>query len=245
MDDNLADFIEGQLLRERAAALSGNEYNEDVYKKRLKAGETGYRYIPRIIYFYYVALDPQGALKVAHYWDVIGNRADPRTWDPIDYAALPDRLRALGVNARRELAAQNPAPDGYNFSDIKWERISYVAFLFDEPRWKFHRNDDDISPVIFSTRIKGGKRGTKNHTFFDATDYDLPMPLESGTGTDSRSAIAFINHMKGDEFGNKVDTKQYFHFNLYLKVSFAGGTEAPLTVIFDPGGTNLGPPLEP
>jgi hypothetical protein len=32
---------------------------------------------------------------------------------------------------------------------------------------------------------------------------------------------------------------------MFLDVEFATGKDAPLTVIIDPGGTNLGPPLQP
>jgi hypothetical protein len=52
--------------------------------------------------------------------------------------------------------------------------------------------------------------------------------------------------MKGDDHGNDLGrgVGQRFLFKMFFKVLFADGTEG-MTVIFDPDGTNEGPPIGP
>ena len=78
-------------------------------------------------------------------------------------------------------------------------------------------------------------------------DFELDMPIAGGPATDKRSAIVFVNHMKGDDDGNDLGdrVKQPFQFEMYLDVAFASGTAVPMTVIFDPDGTNMGPAQSP
>jgi hypothetical protein len=52
--------------------------------------------------------------------------------------------------------------------------------------------------------------------------------------------------MKANEAGADLQAgdAQYYQFKMFFDVAFADGQPA-LTVIFDPDGTNLGPPLGP
>lgn len=38
---------------------------------------------------------------------------------------------------------------------------------------------------------------------------------------------------------------ELFQFNMFRDAAFATGQAVPMTVIFDPDGTNMGPPLGP
>jgi hypothetical protein len=90
----------------------------------------------------------------------------------------------------------------------------------------------------------------ENHTFFDALDVPVTMPIRNPRPgeaiEDERSAVVFINHLKADDIGNDLGAGagQFFQFKMFFSVKFADGTDG-MTVVLDPGGTNMGPPLPP
>lgn len=245
MNDILIDILSNYERETRMADRSKEEISEDIYDEKLKKGTSGYNSPPYYIYFYYVALNSSGAIQIRHYWQVDGDRDDEETWKPISFEDAKKITRQLAINARKDIANQDPKPDGYNFENIVWVRRSYMVMVFDEPYWSFFKKKSENSPIIFTTRIKGKNRGTKNHTFFDAEDFILALPPVSSSDTGERTGLIFVNHMKGDEFGNKLMSKQYFQFNMFFEVKLSDNSSAPLTVIFDPGGTNQGPPEVP
>ena len=232
---------------ELATVTTTGAINHDIYEARLTAAggpAPGFDYVPYCIYFYYVRIDNSGKLTIDHYFDVDGPADDPAQWQPIPYANVPGRLNALALNARPGTRVKNPPmlPD-HNFDNIIWTRKSYIAIFFDEASWQFHTRSGGKAALVF----KPGPSTTPNHSFFDAQDVELTLPNSFSGGTDQRSALFFINHMKRNEAGDDLvqGDGQMFEFEMFLKVQFAAATTNTLTVIFDPTGTNQGPPETP
>ncbi|HEX8241649.1 MAG TPA: hypothetical protein VF574_18075 [Allosphingosinicella sp.] len=240
--------IQELVAEELAATGASGAPNHDIYEARLTAPggpAPGFDYVPYCIYFYYVRVDNSGKLRIDHYFDCDGPSDDPTQWQPIPYAAVPGRLRNLALNGRR-LAPTSPAPlPDHNFDNIVWSRRSYIAFFFDEVNWQFHTRGGGRSAVAFKPR----PGAHPNHTFFDAQDVPLVLPNNFTGIDDTRSAIFFVNHMKKNENGNDFPPtppeSQLFEFEMFLKVQFAETSPNTLTVIFDPTGTNQGPPETP
>lgn len=245
LDQYIGEYAERQ--SQAAAALGATNHN--IHETKL--GSPGFTDVPRCMFFYYVRVNTDGTLEVSHYFYPNGDPEDSRTWKPIDHDrdALTTLVRNLARNARPGAPQpKNPPQIGKNFEDIAWDRKSYIAIFFDEHNWKFHKfssGGTEDPAVVFITEKKNGKTGTANHSFFDAMDLDINMSLFDYEPADVRSAIAFINHMKGDEDGNDIGAEQqFFQFKMFLDVNFASGAKA-LTVIIDPDGNNLGPPNPP
>jgi hypothetical protein len=218
--------------------------NFDIYEPRLTKvpPEPGFEKVPHSIYFYYVRFDRDGGLRVDHY---LWPSPDSSEWGgPIAYDEVPAILRTLAINARPRTRAadKNPPPlPSRNFQSIPWRHISYVAVLMDEANWRFHKRADGNAAIAFVP-----DRGTPNHSFFDARDVMVDMPIGNGEETDQRSAIYFVNHMKADQNGATIgDTSQVFKFNLNLNAAFAEGDGIGLPITIDPDGTNVGPPIGP
>jgi len=251
--------------QDKAVAQTGL-INHKVTDKRYAASTPGYTKLPCSMYFYYVRINSDGKLLVSHYFYPEGNPDDPKNpkdpndwpgikYDPDDPTDLKDLIRRLALNAR-PLTSDRPVRDlepiGGNFKDMLWKRKSYIAFFLDEVNWKLHKLDDDNPSIIFITDPKDGLTGLENHTFFDALELSITMPIKNpGRGeptVDERSAFVFINHMKADDNGRDLDEgddPQKFQFKIIFKVSYADGTGDGMTVIFDPDGTNDGPPIGP
>lgn len=194
------------------------------------------------IYFYYISITADGRLEVRHYHY---HRSRAGRIEAIDYDDVDGILAALMQNAVD--GQHNPAPEtAINFRNVEWGGRSYIAIAVNEPYWTLYQRQSRNSPITFLPRMKDGRRGTSNHTFFDARDLKLPVRIDGSIET--RSAIFFINHYKkntqADPISSRTDT-QHFHFNIYFDVAFSAGTDPALTVIFDPGGTNQGPALYP
>jgi len=215
--------------------------NFDIYEPRLTKAppEPGFEKIPHSIYFYYVRFDRDSGLRVDHY---LYPSPDPTKWDgPIPYDEVPAILKSLAINARPRTRDKNPPRlPSRNFESIPWKHISYIAIFMDEANWRFLKRADGKAAIAFVP-----DRGNPNHSFFDARDVMVDMPIGNGNVTDQRSAIYFVNHMKADQNGATIGhTSQAFKFNLNFTASFAeGGTTIPITI--DPDGTNEGPPIGP
>jgi hypothetical protein len=252
-------LIDEYRARQNEIARKAGVDNHGIFEKRL--GQTNFTDVPHIMLFYYVRIDNSGLLQVVHYRYVDGDIDHPETWQPIEHSEerLGPLIEKLASNARPS-GPKIPAPDpGGNFEDIKWDRKSYVAIFVDEANWQFHQAPNENPAVVFLTELKNGKTGAPNHSFFDAMDFKIRMPIRrpkpGGPTSDLRSAIVFINHMKKDEKGTDIgknedgtdagEEQQFFQFEMFLDVAFASGKSAPMTVIFDPGGTNMGPPVPP
>jgi hypothetical protein len=233
------DLVERQLRNKR---------NEDVYDKRLTADPPppGFDYIPRCMYFYYVRIDASGMVRVDHYFYPNGPADDPGQWRPIPYAEATDPggiVKRLALNARPSMRVKNPPKlDSDSFENVVWTRRSYVAIFFDEGNWAFHRRIGNRPSVAFN--VSEGHK--PNRSFFDAADLIVDMPNRRTGGTDNRTAIVFVNHMKdGDNDGDLGGRADTYKFDMYLLAKYARSGAPAMTVIFDPGGTNQGPPLDP
>jgi hypothetical protein len=205
-----------------------------VYQHRLTAEPPLEHFdkVPWCVYFYYVRLDTDGRLRVKHYY-----------YDPgveIPYDSLQQVLQHLVDNVRGD--DNNPGSNGSDFKGIVWGRKSYIAFFIDEESWSLYKNGDAMEGISFD------HSPTPNHTFFDGIDLKLKVTSKKTGAVTERSAIAFVNHMKRSDAGDDLDgegEKQDFKFEMIFRVKFADDTTAPLTVIFDPDGTNMGPPVPP
>jgi hypothetical protein len=246
--DKGLDYIVDQFrVRQNDMSRTGAP-NHDIYEKRLAAGMPGFTEVPHSMFFYYVRINDDGRLLVAHYHYVDGDPDTPSTWKPIEYTEenLKGLVQRLATNARPS-GLKDPMPDAdENFQNIVWTRKSYIAIFIDEANWSFHKAGAEDSAVVFITETKNGKTGTENHSFFDAMDCPVEMLIGGGPATDKRSAIVFVNHMKGDDEGTDLGKRsEFFQFKMFFDVAFATGQAVPMTVIFDPDGTNMGPPQTP
>jgi hypothetical protein len=256
IDEAIADLAEAQ--REMAATTGTYSVDEP------RLGLPNYTDVPCCIYFYYVRINSNGRLFVTHHFfpggdpDDPGNPPNPTDWHAIarDPQLLTPILEMLAQDARPLGAGQFP-PIGTDFENIKWQRKSYLAFFIDEASWTLRATEG----VRFPTD-KDGVPGTPNHSFFDALALPLTMPIRKprpgGPYNDERSALVCINHMKANDAGRDIGRDalgnpfpgprptetQLFHFEMVFDVLFESGTRG-MTVILDPDGNNLGPPLPP
>jgi hypothetical protein len=264
--DKFAEVLAESQAREDPSA---GVVDRTVYAK--KRNTSGFYDVPHSVYFYYIRVNTDGRLEVSHYFypnvDPGDDPGDPAKWKPIPHtdAALREIITKLAINARpikkatptAPLRVRDPAISGERFENIQWEHKAYIAFFIDEVNWKFHE-PPKTDAVVFITQGKDGQRGESNWSFFDAMNLDIEMPKNHSTETDLRSAIAFINHMKADDAardigrdalgnplpGPRPTETQLFQFQMYLDVYFANGA-SKMTVILDPDGNNLGPPVAP
>lgn len=228
-----------------------SEQNQDVYDKRLTATKPppGFDYVPRCIYFYYVRIDGNGKICADHYFYPNGPLDKPNKWQPLPYADVADPegiVKRLALNARPSTRRKQPRKARVDsFSGVRWTRRGYIVIFFDEASWAFHRRSGGKPSVAFNV----SEGHTPNQSFFDATDLVLDMPVRRTGRTDKRSAIMFVNHMRdgedGGELGRNGPKEQSYKFDMYLMVQYANSDAPAMTVIFDPGGTNQGPPETP
>jgi|GEM_PF-1401305 len=223
--------------------------NHDVYEPRLTAEPPvdGFDYVPRCIYFYYVRIDGDGMVRIAPYFYADGPLDRSDEWQPIPYSAVADPegiVKRLALNARPSTAVKDPPKlAAESFDEVKWNRRSYIVIFFDEANWSFHRRVGNKPSVAFNV----SEGHSPNRSFFDAKDLMIEMPRRDG-GSDNRSAIFFINHMKDADTGAEFaagETEQHYKFDMYLRAKYAGSSTSTVTVIFDPTGTNQGPPETP
>ena len=208
--------------------------------------------VPHCIFFYYIRINSDGRIFVTHHFYPGGdpndraNPADPASWPeiPCTPEALTPILQELAMDARPTGAKKYP-PIGKNFDAITWCRKSYTAFFIDEESWALHYKNGEPA-VAFINDLKDGVAGVANQSVFDALNMPITMPIAVCPTSDQRSAVVFVNHMKADEEGNdrKEGDRLRYQFKMIFNVAFEDQTKA-MTVIFDPDGTNLGPPAPP
>ncbi|HEX8668770.1 MAG TPA: hypothetical protein VF727_10415 [Allosphingosinicella sp.] len=224
------------------AALHGNPEDDDIFRPML--GTPGFDYPPRVLYFYYVRVKRNGKVRIRHYCHY---EEDPRYPDdcvkkwkeiPRDNASLSRLAADMLDNARS--GGTKYEEIGRNFAGIEWRRRCYIVIAMDEKHWKLWRKSNTGSSIVFIT-TKGGVDYTKNYSFFDGQDLE-PLPH----GTDTYSAIAFINHIKT---GPGDPERAAFQFNILLRAALDDDEHRPdgppMDVILDPGGTNISPPITP
>ncbi len=246
--------------------------NHDIYEKRLTEPDSTkwerYRLTPHSMYFYYVRINSDGRLVIDHYHYFDEDETNDNKWKEIPYTeeGLQDLVTELALNARPLLKdatriRKPPLIAKGNFNKTQWKHISYVAIFFDEANWSLRKKAPGSGEAAVTFIVDDGvKKGTPNHSFFDAIDLPITMPIrrprQDGPTEDTRSAIVFVNHMKGDDngrdlgkdaAGNDLSTKEYqkFEFKMILDVEAEMPDDPPTVVIIDPGGENGGPSVPP
>lgn len=226
-----------------------NELNEDVYEKRLTAQPPaeGFEKVPCCVYFYYVRVDRIGTVRADHYFYANGpegSRSEEWREIPYEEMAKPDGLMKMLADNARPSGEHKFALPNNSFRDVVWNHRSYIAIFFDERNWFFHQRTNNKSSVVFN--VTEGR--DPNRTFFDAKDLVLEMRVRGRRGrpdtTDRRSAIFFVNHFKdndGTALGSNGRAERKYKFDMYLQARYARPDAPPVTVIFDPDGTNQGP----
>jgi ubiquitin-protein ligase len=263
IDKMFSEFVEDQA-RLVEMQHPGAE-NHDIYDKRLTEPDPQkfkeYRDPPYSMYFYYVRVNNSGRLVIDHYFYANGDEDDPTTWEPIRYDenVLRGLVTRLANNARPTGPKKPPRIGKGNFNKTPWVRKAYVAIFLEEANWNLRKKPSDGSESAITFIVEeGNKVGLPNHSFFDAIDLAITMPIRrprpGGPTEDTRSAIVFVNHMKRDEDGidlghedpnNSKYEKQEFVFKLIVNVNAEMPDDPPTVFIIDPGGTNEGPPLPP
>jgi hypothetical protein len=252
IDDALVELADQE---REAMALAGLAPPTIDDRRLLEPGYPNFRDIPCCIYFYYVRLNSNGRVFVTHHFYPGGDPNDEHNppagtnWPAIarDPAQLTPILEMLAHDARP--LGTNTYKTGEGFENIVWRRKAYIAFFIDETSWTVTPREG----VQFVTQPKNGVPGTPNHSFFDALYLPLTMrisnPRPGGPTTDQRSAMVCINHMKADDAGNDLtanDPAQLYHFLMAFDVAIENSQSgAKMTVIFDPDGNNMGPPISP
>lgn len=258
IDEYFLKFIKDQ---ERWADQQGGVVNHDIYEQRLTDPDTNkwptYRLTPYSMYFYYVRINSNGRLVIDHYFYATGGEDHPDKWTkiPHDKNGLHDLVKQLALNARPSVKPADKNPPRKMKGDFKkseWQHKSYVAIFFDEANWTFRKKTAGSGESAVTFIVKDGdKVGTPNHSFFDAIDLAITMPIRrpgrEGLTEDTRSAIVFVNHMKADEAGRDLqdDDDQEFVFKMILDVNSESQDDPPTVFIIDPGGTNGGTSVPP
>jgi hypothetical protein len=190
---------------------------------RVKRTGQGFTDTPCCMYFYYIKS--------------LGRRVDPfirryyyvRDNEHIFYEELEDLVRDLTVNARKDADRQDPPPDGDSLDHNVWSRKSYIAFVLDN--WNTTFVEDE--PILLD-HLREGKI---NRSFFDGWCRRVDMPPD-GSGSNRRSVLCFMNHMKRGAFGDLRRENAFMSFRLNIR-------PPPFRGYPDSGGTNMGPPIGP
>lgn len=222
----------------------------DVLKPMLTAAPpaSGFDHIPSYIYFSKIGFSNDGSLKVDQqlYYEV-GDFADtPNARKKIKHSDVADKIEKLMSNPTELPSNVRVEQFGENFknSGKHWDRVSYLAFLIDHPKWSFcelnptNDNFPKLPPAVFHRLTKNGNH-KKNKTFFDGQVETIEVNGES------RSLFFCVNHLR-DQYKKrplKIHHEQ-FKFDLYTQFNF-GDEFKPAILIFDPGGDNQGPPMPP
>jgi hypothetical protein len=201
------------------------DVNHSIYEPRL--GNDPFKKKPHVMYFYYFGFKTNGIPDIQHYYRDNGAQ-------PIEDNQLPGVIRNLALNARD--GGQSPPQIGKDFENILWRKKSYFVILIDSPSWNLIKD----RALVFNPE----KGSVPNHSFFDGEDFDIDVSKD-GDGSEMRTAICCINHMKKNENGDDIHKnpdgtpeRQRFVFTLIYNL-----LGYPSTV--DPDGTNMGPPNPP
>lgn len=199
-----------------------------IYTWKLRASAPNFTIHPSHIYFYYVSFIAEAQPLIRRY--------EYHAGAPIDINDVETEITRMARQAKNGTIVPSPTLD---ISGSVWTRKSYIVILMDNPFWTLHKiGPNDRAAVIFNPN-----KGEKNHTFFDGKDLNIDM---IGNGTELRSAVYFVNHMKKNDAGEDITLdngqphSQNFKFDIFYDVTHFGGRVETQTD--DPTGTNLGPP---
>jgi|TARA_R100001244_G_scaffold6593_19_gene8092 hypothetical protein len=210
----------------------------------VKRGTPAFPELPAYVYLYRIKFGPDGELRVDHmlYYEEAPS-GKPEDRPRIAHGDVPAIVTGLLAGT---LASQDPSNDlGANFEHKgkHWNRLCYLAFVIDHPKWSFCDLEDDpkLPPAVFH-RCIGSQPTGKNMSFFDGAVETISV------GGKDRTLFYCINHWrnKHGKWPPKLDRpnfKESYKYDLYTKFDF--GAQAPVILIFDPGGDNNGPPVPP
>lgn len=205
---------------------------------------------PHSIFFLYMRLNSNGTFEARQYYHE-GNMTDAidpsPIYDPLN-KTLGYYVREMALNARAKGSVFTFLADGV--MDIAFPpRFSYCAFFMDDLHWRFltEAGPGGQLPVISFKKDKDGKTYKVHpHAFRRLPLVEMEMPNQWTTvGFDTRQAAVMVNRMHGEN-GTKLEDgeKEDFCFDFPMRVKYGSGSDG-LTLIIDPTGTNLGPPVPP
>lgn len=205
---------------------------------------------PHSIFFLYMRLNSNGTFEARQYYhegDETPIRPSP-VYDPVT-KSLGYYVKEMALNARREgstFPLHGSGVMGINFP----QRFSYCVFFMDDLYWRFLTESVGgvELPVIIFKKDKDGKAFKVHpHAFRKIPLVEMEMPNRyTREGVDIRQAAVMINRMR-NENGRRLGRreKEDFCFDFPMRVRYNSTATDGLTLIVDPTGTNLGPPMSP
>ncbi|HYG30049.1 MAG TPA: hypothetical protein VD887_07530 [Allosphingosinicella sp.] len=203
-----------------------------VYVPKLQTNFPNFDVPPSKIFFYYAEFVGSAPSTKCYYYN---------NGTPIPYRDVEQHIVRMAQAARGgtlpacSTACQDCVDTIYG---AKWPDRNYFVLLMDDPNWRLAKRLVDGLPAI---EFDLGKGSTPNHTFFDGKDIDVDV--DATEVVKMRSVFYMVNHWRRNAAGDPIprNYRQDFVFNIHYTVTRAdGGTT---TMIDDPTGTNLGPPL--
>lgn len=190
------------------------------------------------VYFYYLTLGPDGGIIAKEY----------RRSQETEIAS--DDLKIIAKDLA--VAAKNGAePVEVGFKNMSWDKPCYICFMMDAGDWEFHFADEgktSIDALHLSNRILGNHA---NRTFYNGGHYNFNFAA-TGDAPVNRTILWCENHHLTGGLENRPrengDTSENYKLDLIFRVRHdpplydTNGDELRETVVFDPGGTNTGPP---
>jgi hypothetical protein len=193
---------------------------------------------PSYLYLYEIGFGNDGKLQVKQtlYHEAGDPNDTPKLRAPIPHAEVPDRVQSIMNGKLPQNAKTSSFGSNFTNDDGHWDRVSYLAFVINHPNWKFCNGiGNNPPPAVFTEKRSGGK----NHSFHDGAVATM------GSGLNTRSVFYCVNHARDKNQNRLKDgNPEHFKYDLYALFSFDNGAD-DVILIFDPGGTNLGPPKEP
>lgn len=199
------------------------------------------------IFFVYMRLNRDGTFAAYRYYF----EGTDQPIDPSNDPRVPHSLGYYAQDLAKFVRKPTPTDDRYAYHGSGLEgfefprRYSYCVFFMDDINWKFLA-DSDGKPTITFHETKNGKLQKKHkHAFKIMPILPVEMPINGTNNTDERHAAVMINRMRNkDNVELKDKEEESYSFDLWMRVRYANSTNG-VTLIIDPGGTNLGPPKDP
>lgn len=199
------------------------------------------------IFFVYMRINTDGMFLSERYL-FRGDPANPveitRDTDPSVAGSLGWYTKDMALAARRQSGKYPSQGKGLtNFAFPQYR--AYVVFFMDDLHWPFLGDENDQPVVPFHSRKGNNQYAKHTHAFTRATKFPVMMPNTTTGADDKRHALMMINRMRNaNDVDLSLNERENFCFDLIMRVQCAGSTDA-LTIIIDPTGENMGPPLPP
>jgi hypothetical protein len=133
----------------------------------------------------------------------------------------------------------------YGLSDMKFpSHYSYVVLYMDDVYWPYLEDHAGRPVVPFHDEKDSIKYDRHGYAFTKASKFKIPMTNVDDVTT-YREAVVMINRMR-DKNNDELspNNRESYCFDLRMRVRYAGSTDG-VTIIIDPTGENLGPPILP